>query len=250
LSELHLTLGNVLEAIDTARRSFEASHKCGDEFLRLSHHTTLANALHQFGDLASAVQLFRDAEKIQAKRQPNYPILYSFQGYLYCDFLLTQGEPEEVLRRATQTLEWAKGGSLSLLTIALDHLSLGRAHDADSTEATKHFSEAVSGLRRVGLDDLPRGLLARAAHFRHTREWDKAQHDLDEVRVLATRCGMRLFLTDYHLEQARLFLAQGKPSDEARPHYEAAAKLVEETGYHRRDADLAELRSQLGIPTF
>jgi hypothetical protein len=107
----------------------------------------------------------------------------------------------------------------------------------------------VSGLRRAGqLAYLPRGLLARAAHFRHIHEWDKAQHDLDEVRVLATRCGMRLHLTDYHLEQARLLLAQEKPAD-ARPHYESAKKLVEETGYHRRDPELAELRSQLNIPT-
>jgi hypothetical protein len=51
---------------------------------------------------------------------------------------------------------------------------------------------------------------------------------------------MRLFLTDYHLAQARLYIHENG-LDDARPHIEKAAKLIEETGYHRRDAELAEL---------
>ncbi len=58
---------------------------------------------------------------------------------------------------------------------------------------------------------------------------------------------MRLFLTDYHLEQARLFLAQDpSKKKDAREQYQKAAKLVEETGYHRRDKEVAELKEQLG----
>jgi hypothetical protein len=33
--------------------------------------------------------------------------------------------------------------------------------------------------------------------------------------------------------------------DEARPHYLAAKKLVEETGYHRRNREVVELGNQL-----
>src|SRR6185295_3507244 len=89
---------------------------------------------------------------------------------------------------------------------------------------------------------LPLGLLRRAAHYRETKEWEKAQHDLDEVRILATRCGMRLYLTDYHLEQARLILAQD-PSNKsaAREHFEKSKQLIEDTGYHRRDKERDEL---------
>jgi tetratricopeptide (TPR) repeat protein len=244
LSELHLTLGDVSKAIDTARRSVEAADKIGDEFMRLVNRTKLADALHQSGDPAKASALFQEAEKMQANRQPAYPMLYSVQGYRYCDLLLTQGESEEVLRRATQTLEWVEKQGW-LLDIALDHLSLGRAHAPSFAEAAKHLDESVSGLRRAGtLDMLPRGLLARAAHFRHTHDWAKAQHNLEEVRVLATRCGMRLHLTDYHLEQARLLIDEQRVP-EALPHYEAAKKLIEETGYHRRDTEIADLRREL-----
>jgi tetratricopeptide (TPR) repeat protein len=208
LSELHLTLGNVTAAIDAARRSVEYADKSGDGFERECERTTLANALHQSGDLAQASRLFEEVEKMHAKRRPEYRVLYSIRGFQYCDLLRSQGQLAEVHRRANKTLQWATEYG-SLLWIALDHLSLG------------HFDEAVNGLRRAGtLHYLPRGLLERAAHYRETKAWDKAQHDLDEVRILATRCGMRLFLTDYHLEQARVILAQDASNkDAARPHY-------------------------------
>jgi len=60
------------------------------------------------------------------------------------------------------------------------------------------------------------------------------------VRIRVKRCGMRLYLTDYHLEQARLFRASSKP-ERARPHIADARELIAETGYHRRDAELADL---------
>lgn len=114
-----------------------------------------------------------------------------------------------------------------------------------TAESGGHLDKAVNDLRRAGqLHYLPLGLLARAAHFHHTREFDKAQKDLDAVCILANRCGMRLHLTDYHLEKARLLLAQGQ-AEAVKPHYEDAKKLVEETGYHRRDPEVAELAAKL-----
>lgn len=240
LSELHLALGDVREAIDTADRALEIADKSGAGLQRISNRMTLAGGLHQSGNAARASALFQEAGKVHSERAPGGPNLYSVGSYQYCDILLEQGEFERVLHRAAQTLAWHhKVGWL--LDIALDHLSLGRARPPGSTEAAEHLDEAVRGLRLAGqLHHLPRGLLARAANFRHTHEWDKAQHDLDEVRILANRCGMRLFLTDYHLEQARLLIDQQRTT-EAQPHYEAARQLIADTGYHRRDAELAEL---------
>ena len=48
------------------------------------------------------------------------------------------------------------------------------------------------------------------------------------------RSGMRLHLTDYHLAMAR----RHRSLDDL----EKAEKLIEETGYHRRDPEAAELR--------
>lgn len=175
-------------------------------------------------------------------------MLYSLQGYQYCDLLLAQGEGEEVRRRAAKFFEW-RVPSDSLLDIALDHLSLGRASPPGSDEAAAHLNEAVEGLRKAGTEHhLPRGLLARAALRRQRGDFAAAQRDLDEAFALASRCGMRLHLTDYHLEQARLLLAQGE-REKTREHLEAATKLIAATGYHRRDGEAAELETQLGKPS-
>ncbi|MGH9799949.1 MAG: hypothetical protein ACRD82_06250 [Blastocatellia bacterium] len=55
---------------------------------------------------------------------------------------------------------------------------------------------------------------------------------------------MRLHLTDCRLESARFALAQGD-TEKARDHWRKAQALVEQTGYHRRDGEVAEIEAQL-----
>jgi hypothetical protein len=55
---------------------------------------------------------------------------------------------------------------------------------------------------------------------------------------------MRLHEADCRLEQARLSLATSDPA-RARASRDAARALIQQTGYHRRDAELAELEQQL-----
>jgi hypothetical protein len=55
---------------------------------------------------------------------------------------------------------------------------------------------------------------------------------------------MRLYLADYHLVSARFALTDNDAT-RARSHFEKAEALVRETGYHRRDSDLEELRAEL-----
>jgi len=216
LCELHLTLGNISEAIAAAQKSIDFADRSGDAFQRMVNRIALADALHQSGALADSARLFQDAERIQAERQPDQPILYSGAGYRYCDLLLTQGQAAEVLRRATQTLPIAEGNHW-LLDIGLDHLSLGRAHAPGSPESATHLNQVVEYLRRAGtLHYLPRALLARGT-----------ADDLEEVYTIATRSGMRLYLADYHLAKGNLAEAE---------------RLINETGYHRRDKELANLK--------
>ena len=55
---------------------------------------------------------------------------------------------------------------------------------------------------------------------------------------------MRLHQTDCHLEWARLHLARNE-TNAVRDRLAKARTLVNETGYHRRDRDLAEIEQQL-----
>jgi tetratricopeptide (TPR) repeat protein len=254
LSELYLTLGDVAQALSYARQSMELADQSEDSSMRMASRTKLADALHQVGRLAEAEAAFLDAEALQIKWQPLYPLLYSLRGFLYCDLLLGQGKYQEVQTRAAQSLEWANQNDQgSLLDLALDNLSLGRAcllqsqteGIDDFTRATGFLKSAVYGLRQAGdVTHLPRGLLAFAALHRLTGDHHLARHDLDEALQIAARGSMRLHEADCHLESARLSLATGDRAS-ARKAWETAKAMVEEMGYHRRDEEVKEIERQL-----
>lgn len=246
----------------------------------MSKRTNHADALHRAGEITKALELFQEAEQIQQKLESNYPRLYSLQGYYYGDMLLEQGRIDEVLERAEYALKIAKKNGW-LLDIALGQLTLGRAHwqQGDFVQAADWLNLAVTGLRVAGRQDyLSRGLLARAALYRDTRnlnhDFARARQDLQEVYDIAEPSGMRLHLTDYHLEMARLLIAEkenppqspffkggssggdvvaipplekgGLGGISVQEHVVQAAKLIEETGYKRRLPELQELQKRIG----
>ena len=126
LSELYLTSGDLAQAVAAGRQSVELADKSGDIFYRMAFRTTLADALHQAGELAESHALFAEAEKMQQEGQPQYDRLYSLPGFQYCDLLLAGGAWPEVRGRAEKTLQWVTKANW-LLDIAVDKLSLGRA---------------------------------------------------------------------------------------------------------------------------
>jgi len=140
-----------------------------------------------------------------------------------------------------------------ILPIPLDHVSLGRACLLGATangnlgleQAGEHLGLAVDGLRQAGVQNfLPHGLLARADLRRLTGDFRGAEDDLEESLDICTRCELRLLEADTHLGYTRLHLAQAN-SAAARSSLTRARTLIEQTGYHRRDRDLAELESAL-----
>jgi tetratricopeptide (TPR) repeat protein len=286
LSELTLTLGEVERAVAFGKQSVDLADRSGDAFWRIGTRTTLADALHQAGRWEESAEAFREAEALQAEDQPQYPQLYSQQGYLYCDLLLSRGEPEdgsvadglaadpeaarrfreacrEVRERADEALEIVLSGSRNLLDIALNHLSLGRAHlglaltaprpaapgeeaDADLAKAAEHLDHAVEGLRRSGYENwLPWGLLARAALRRLRGDHPAAEADLSEALEIAERGSMRLHECDAHLEWARLCRRRADRAG-LEQHVARARKLVEEAGYARRRREVEWLAR--GLP--
>ena len=255
LSELLRVRGDLREALEQARKSVELADRSGDAVDRTNNMATLAATMHAIGLHKEAAVQFEEAERMQTERQPAFPLLYSLRGFLYCDLLLDQGRDAAVRERVTQTLEWTEG-RLGLLITALDHISLGRAHflavrsgsGGDLAQATSHLQQAVDGLRRAGDQSyLPLGLLARAALHIHTRAFNLARKDLDEALTLATRCGFRLHEADAHLGYARLSVAEGDLTA-ARAHLSLARTIVDATGYHRRDGELAEIEAACQPP--
>ena len=188
LSELELMLGEVDEAISDAQQSVTYADRRGDSDWPQLSRTTHADALHQASRDAEGEARFREAEALHAGFQPTYPLLYSFQGFLYCDLLLAAPEraawqvictgvlraPEEtaahratlqsVAQRAAQTFDWLTNHFTdpSFHEIALDHLTLGRAAlyaailEGSSLDPCRApLQHAVAGLRRAGTQRSP-----------------------------------------------------------------------------------------------
>jgi hypothetical protein len=209
----------------TAEQSVAYADRSGDEFQMMSKRAYRANILHTAGQREESERLFADAEQRQQNLQPNYPLLYSLQGFLYCELLLARRERTTARDRASRTPAWVRPQNW-LLDIALDTLTLGRAHlglaldhaaltrpaatardDARTAEA--QLRESVDGLRAAGdATEVPRGHLARAAFRRSVGDWAGAARDLDEVEEIAEPGPMRLYLCDMALERARLALAR------------------------------------------
>ncbi|MBN8681983.1 MAG: tetratricopeptide repeat protein [Chitinophagales bacterium] len=249
LSELYLTLGALREAVDFGRQAVDFADRSGDSFQKESKRTTLADALHQSGQNAEAAQLFAEAEAMQRERRPEYRFLYSQRGHKYCDLLLGQGQWEAVLERAEEGLKIAIRNNW-LLSIALDQLSIARAHAAaaqsDDTSthrdaAEQYFNLAVEGLRDAGtMDMLPQGLLARANWRLQTGHLHAAQEDLQEVFEIADSGSMGLYLVDWHIAMSRLRGLEGNAAAAAE-HKAEALRRIQETGYLRRQAEAEAL---------
>lgn len=224
LSELRLTLGRVVAAVEAARQAVEHADRSKDAGQMMITCTALADALAQAGQGAEALDLFQDAEAPEAQREPAFQRLYSLQGYQYCDLLLGLGRAAEVRERAAYMEQLFKDGVLkSLLSKSMGDfadaraLALLAAHGeaGASAAAIPRLDEAVAALRRAGSDDrLPWGLLARARFYVHVFAQSRdpahlqiAHTDLADVQDIASRGQMKLHLTDHALECARLALA-------------------------------------------
>jgi hypothetical protein len=298
LSELELTLGEVDRAVGDAEQSVTYADRTGDAFQRLSKRTTQADALHQAGRRDEAEARFREAEQIQTEYQPAYPLLYSLPGFRFCDLLLSEPEREAgkavadlnkeeglamcraVAERAAKTLEWwtSHFKNASLLDIALDHLTQGRAalyaailelrsrrrepaqHSSPSptslesqrgrTTAATELDQALSGLHRAGAQHyLPCGLLSRAWLRSLTGPRtgsESAQSDLDEAWEIAERGPMPLFQADIHLYRARLFFRDATYPWQSPQHDLAEARrLIFKHGYLRRKEELEDAEAAL-----
>ena len=252
LSELFLTVGDVEQAVNFARKSVKYADQSMNVNQRINTRSTLAFARYLSGSINEAKTGFREAEAMKKEHRPEYSLLSTLGGYQYCDFLLSQGNYAHVKTRTIQTIQWMIAQHW-LLYIALDTLSLGRAEwmrilrerDGDFREAGEILDRAVDGLRKAGQQQyITCGLLARAELYRCTKDFERAHRDLREAMTIATLGEMRLHEADCHLQYGRLYLAEGEIG-EAREHLEKVAGMIEEMGYGRRrpevEVDFARL---------
>ena len=258
LCELELLLGEIPGALADAERAVAFADRSESDFERMSKRAALADALHQSGRRDEAIARFAEAERRQAARQPEYPRLYSLQGFRYCDLLLGEAERAaaraerpgadsslltrlaEVEARAAEALRIVQSGSRDPLDLSLHRLTLARValyrsilEGTSPAAARSEIEEALDGFRRAGeTPHVPRALLTRA--WLQFLEGDRAGAlaDLDEAQEIATRGPMPLCLADIALYRGRMFKDRAALGE--------ARRLIEKHGYGRRLGELED----------
>jgi hypothetical protein len=286
LCQVEFTLGEISPSAVTARRAIEYADRTENSFRMIATRAAYAHILHSMGKDSDARRLFAKAERLQRQSEPRYPLLYSLRGYRYCDFLLDKGDYKATSTRAKKLSRWTTDefplGDRALMRLITGRCALGLALVAFRPVVASRdqvrvghlaIEQAIEGLRASGQsEDIPRGLLARAAFRRSIAEWMGAARDVDEVEEIAEPGPMKLVLCDMALERARLAFAQieafaplngmlekdnppkpevqsaeeiGKLKGEAEKQIKIAGDYIQTCGYHRRDEELAELKEVL-----
>ena len=246
-------MGRFEEALSWVDKAIEFGNRADDRYDQLGDRFARGDILHQCGRFADAEAAFAYADQVRDKEGQRIPNNYFFWEFPWCELQITLGRHQEAKRRALQALarpaEWAD----SLLAPAQMHLAAGEAivaellphHGGDQAEADRHLQEALDLLRRATHQVyLPRGLLVRATLHRLQGNLKRADFELNEVMRIATRSDMRLYEADCRLELARLRRVETY-TDQARSNLAQARQIIASTGYHRRDADVAELEAAL-----
>ena len=170
---------------------------------------------------------------------------------------------QKVARKAASALKALKS-QFGPLDIALYQLASGRAAlygtilksssfqlNTQTTgflkSANLELDDALDNLYRSGtMHQIPGVLLTRGClRFltgAHTGP-ESAQSDFEEAWDIARRGPMKLFVADTHLHRARLFFGAEKyPWKTPATDLEAAERLINDCGYHRRDEELADAK--------
>ncbi len=255
LCDLLLSLGKLHEAKTAAQTAVDYSLKFRYGFWWLEMYCKLASVLRCFSHLEYAQKIFTQVEEYQQQVFPDYTYLSYVAGIEYCFLLLditsTTSNLEHILRRAKYSFDISQNEIL-ILVMALDQLVFARTHQFLQQEkiARTEFNLAIQEIQKSNqLIYTPLFYIHRADFYLTQNQLDPALADLNSAWEVIERCGMKLYAVDYLLIHGRYCLAT-KDHDTALNHYIEAKQLIQETGYHLRDAELdlfaAKLRQHCG----
>ncbi len=256
LSQTQALLGYLPTALASAQQALDYAEQSQDAFMKIARRANLAWHSFLSGDITSALRLIQEAERLQVERQPEYRLLHSMQGFLYCEILLAQqSSAAEVAERAQQTLAWVEeerwilDQGLNHLTLAKCQLLLARAAQPNAAGLQAALQHSQTAMRLIRLGDhsgyiIP-VLLTYARILCALEDHPTALAALNEAYAIARRCGMRLYETDTLLARLELFgETQPYPWSESSPaqDHQRAGALIKQCGYGLRQADWKALQ--------
>jgi tetratricopeptide (TPR) repeat protein len=116
---------------------------------------------------------------------------------------------------------------------------------SENEDANLFFNNAIIQVQKSNdIIFVPEFYLSRADFYLTQNQFDSALADLNSAYEIIERCGMKLYQVDYLLIHGRYSLATADLAT-ALSHYDEAKQLIQETGYHLRDAELDLFAAQI-----
>jgi hypothetical protein len=250
LVSLYLPLGQIKEAISVAQQAIEYAGLGKNNNELIVNSCYLANTLYLKGDLNKAGKNFDYSDSLI--KTIGYEFLTSLTSFWYCNFLFSINNDESIFSEIIERIEYNFSSINTLLDEALVILCLARvrAEELQNSLAESYFFQAIQKIQKANkIEYISPFYLYRADFYLTQNQLDSALADLNSAWEIIERCGMKLYAVDYLLIHGRYSLATAD-FNTALNHYEEAKQLIEETGYHLRDAELdlfaAKLRGQCG----
>ncbi|WP_374087874.1 hypothetical protein [Methylomicrobium lacus] len=246
LVSLYLPLGQLKQATEAAQEAIKYALFADVMNQYAISSSYLATVLHRKGELNEAHGHFQEAESIL--RLMSYEYHPSLSGFWYCNLLLDSSTDNTIYSEVILRAKYSLQNCTSSVDKALNNLTLARVHAAINLSAEYYFAQAVDKIQKVNkIESTPPFYLYRADFYLTQNQLDPALADLNSAWEIIERCGMKLYAVDYLLIHGRYSLATAD-FETALSHYEEAKNLIQETGYHLRDAELdlfaAQLRGQ------
>lgn len=241
LVDLYLPLGQLNQAKNAAQQAIDYAQLSEDVLRQIGCQFFLASVLHRSGHLSEAYSIFQRAEVLEQKITDRHLLIARGNRFhaLLLDTINNSADLQKIIIKTEKSLE-NDLKNRHLLGIAIGYFTLARTRFAFNklAQAENAFEQAIQYIEKANtIHRAPPFFLYRADFYLAKNQLNSAQADLNSAWEIIERCGMKLYAVDYLLIHGRYSLATAD-IETALNHYEEAKQLIEETGYHLRDAEL------------
>jgi hypothetical protein len=247
-AEICITLGRLASAETFAKEAVRFADLTRRHNIRSATRATLADALHQRGELDAARPLFQSATDIYRAATSPGKWITAESGYKFSEYLFTAGRKADLKKLQIQMADEMGNKRAPEIFRAYYHLvsalSLLANDPAEQAPSYGHVQQASDSFRNVeAMEYVARSLWLAATLSRKRNDYTSARRELDEAMYLSATYGFRLIYTDCLLERVELLINQPKEMIHTRlvEAYKMAQTLIWEMGYGKRLTDMNAL---------
>ena len=247
LASLYMKLGELGEMQEVAEKSLSEAKQVENDRNRkqfeCDSYGLLAQATHLLGEMETAGEYFKSAEKLGHEIDPAKHYLYSSRGIHHADHLRRIGDRDYAWRVTEANLEICQRNGW-IDKVSQIHRVLGdlEADAGNHERAQEHDEQAIAIAGQIDNVDVKiEAYLARGRWYaKHMKDAEKAYADLDFALSMVVRGEYRLYEADIRVALAWAHKVRGDVVATGREAGQALAMSIE-MGYHWGQVDAKEV---------